>query len=81
MTMRKRHAQAVAARAAAISARHVRAGPAFIHEHQAVRIEIELPLEPSLAPDQDVRALLLGRVRGLFLRVYPRRAKKRHSVP
>ena len=69
MTMRKRHAQAVAARAAAISARHVRAGPAFIHEHQAVGVEVELPVEPGLTPDQDVRALLFGRVRSLFLRV------------
>ena len=36
---------------------------------KAVRVEIELPVEPCLTPDQDVRALLLDRVRDLFLRV------------
>ena len=69
MAMRHRHAQALATRAAAVAARHVGAGPTLVHEHQAVGVEVELPFEPSLASDQDVGALLFGRVRGLFLRV------------
>lgn len=56
---------------------HSPAGPAVIHEHQAVGIEIELPLEPGLAPDQDVGALLFGRMRGLFVRVQPQIERKR----
>ena len=69
MTVRHRHAQALAARAAAISPGHVGAGPAFIDEHQALGIKVKLSFEPGFALGQDVRALLLGRVRGLFLRV------------
>jgi len=42
-----------------------------------IRIEIKLGLEPGLAPLQDVRAALLGRVGGLFLRVMAWRLKKR----
>jgi hypothetical protein len=69
MAVRHRHAQALTARTAAVSPGHVCAGPAFIDEHQALRIEVELSLEPSLASAQDVRPVLLGRMRGLFLRV------------
>ena len=69
MAMRHCHAKSLTARAAAVSARHVRAGPAFIDENQALGIEVELLFEPGFAADQGVRALLLGRVRSLFLRV------------
>ena len=34
-----------------------------------VRIKIDLPFEPGLTASQDIGAILLGRVRGLFLRV------------
>jgi hypothetical protein len=67
MSVRHGHAQALAAWAAAISPGHIGAGPALIDEHQAVGIEVELCFEPSFALGQDVRALLLGRVAGLFL--------------
>ena len=36
---------------------------------EAGRIEVELPLEPVAALSQNVRALLLRRMRGLFLKV------------
>jgi len=39
-------------------------------EHKAFRVEIELSLEPVLAPLHDVRSILLAGVRGLFLRVF-----------
>lgn len=65
----------------AIATRHVRRCPGLIDEDELLGIEIELTVEPFLAPLQDVGAVLLGRVRGLFLRVIPRRAKNRHIVP
>jgi hypothetical protein len=34
-----------------------------------VRIKIDLPFEPGLTASHDIGAILLGRVRGLFLRV------------
>jgi hypothetical protein len=49
--------------------RHIRRGPGFIDEHEALGIEVELTFEPILPSLHDVRALLLGGVRGLFLRV------------
>ncbi len=55
--------------------------PSLVDEHQARRIEVELPLEPRLAPPQDIRPILLCGVRCLFLSVILRRAKKRQSVP
>lgn len=51
-----------------------------VDEHQPCGIEIDLAVEPVLAPLQDVRANLLGRVRGLFLNVRPARSRKVHSV-
>jgi hypothetical protein len=59
---------------------HVGGRPGFVDEDQCVGIEVELSLEPCLAMLQDVGAVLLGRVAGLFLRVIPCRAKKRQSV-
>ena len=35
-------------------------------EHQALGIEVELPVEPVVAPFQDVRAILLDSVASLF---------------
>ena len=52
-----------------MAAGHAGTGPAFVDENQAVGIEVELPLEPGLALDHDIGALLLTGVRGLFLRV------------
>jgi hypothetical protein len=60
--------------------RHVRRCPGFVDEDQLVGVEIKLALEPFLTLLQDVGAILLGRMAGLFLRVIPWRAKKRHKV-
>ena len=81
MSVRHAHAQTLAARTAAIAPGHVGAGPAFIDEHQPVGVEVDLSLEPRPALLQDIRAVLLGGMRRLFLRVSRCRAKKRHSVP
>jgi hypothetical protein len=48
---------------------HVGGGPRFVDEHQALRIQIKLALEPMSALPQDVGAILLDRVPGLFFRV------------
>lgn len=48
---------------------HVRSGPRLVNEHDALRIEIELVVEPALPLPQDVWPVLLDRVPGLFLRV------------
>jgi hypothetical protein len=45
---------------------HVRGRPGFVDEDEARGIEIELVLEPGLAPGQDIRAVLLGRMGRLF---------------
>jgi hypothetical protein len=55
--------------------------PGLVDEDQTFGIEIKLAFEPGLAPLQDVGAVLLDRVRRLFLRVMAWRAKKRRIVP
>ncbi|TCL87296.1 hypothetical protein C8J38_1311 [Rhizobium sp. PP-WC-2G-219] len=45
----------------------------FVNEHQLCRIEIELAVEPVSATLQDVGAVLLQCMCGLFLNVQPRR--------
>jgi hypothetical protein len=63
-----------------MAACHVGAGPGLVDEHQAVGIEVELTLEPGPALAQDVGPLLLGGVRGLFLRVMLWRSKNRQTA-
>ena len=48
-------------------------GSAFINENKLIRIEMELTFEPQRASDFHIFALLLGRVRCLFLYVMPRK--------
>ena len=81
MAVRDAEAQAFAAAAAAVGASHLGRSPGLVDKDQAFGIEIGLAVEPGLAPLQDVGAVLLGRVRGLFLRVMAWRAKKRRTVP
>src|SRR5690606_15391535 len=71
----------LAAPAAPVAPGHVRRGPCLVDEDQALGIEIDLALEPGLALLQDVGPVLLGGVRGLFLRVMACRLKKRCSAP
>lgn len=60
-----------------MGARHVGRRPSLVDEHQSVRVKVELVIEPVLALPQDVGALLLDGMGSLFLRVKPRRTKKR----
>jgi hypothetical protein len=77
MPVREAHAQPLALRAAAMAAGHVGSGPRLIDENEALGIEIELTVEPALPLPQDAGAVLLDSMASLFLRVMPRRAKKR----
>jgi hypothetical protein len=79
VAVRDRRPQPFSARRSPMQARHLGAGAGLVDEHQRVRVEIELALEPRLASAQDVRPILLGRVPGLFLSVIRRRWKKRHK--
>ena len=66
MAMGHTHAQPLAARRPPVPARHVGGGPSLVDKDEALRVEIELSLEPVLAPLHDVRSILLAGVRGLF---------------
>ena len=63
--------------AAAMAAGHIGRGPRLVDEHQPLGIKVELAVEPLFALLQDVRPVLLDCMASLFLRVMPRRAKKR----
>jgi hypothetical protein len=77
VAMRQAHAQAFAFGAAAMAAGHVGRGPCFVDEDEALRVQIDLAVEPVVPLLQDIGPILLGCMRGLFFRVMPRRAKKR----
>jgi hypothetical protein len=81
MAMGHTHAQPLAARRPPVPARHVGGGPSLVDKDEALRVEIELSLEPVLAPLHDVRSILLAGVRGLFLRVILWRSRNRQSAP
>lgn len=81
MAMRHAYPKPLAAPAAPMAARHIGRSPRLVDEDQPLRVKVQLILEPLLASGQDVGAVLLGRVRGLFLRVMAWRAKKRWIVP
>src|SRR3954453_15034478 len=59
---------------------HVGGSPGLVDEHQPLGIKVELALEPGRASLADIRPVLLGRVRGLFLRVIWCRRQKRQSA-
>src|SRR5215207_972804 len=59
---------------------HVGGSPGLVDEDQPLGIKIELALEPRLAPLADIRPVLLGGMRRLFLRVILWRRQKRQSA-
>src|SRR5215203_1001258 len=78
--MRHASPQALPARGPSVAPGHVRGGPGLVDEHQPRRVEIQLALEPRLAPLADVGPVLLGGMRRLFLRVILCRRQKRQSA-
>jgi hypothetical protein len=69
MGVRHAGAQPSAALAATAFARQIGRCAGLVDEDELLRIEIELSGEPFLALLQNVRTLLLGGVRALFLNV------------
>ena len=75
--MREAHPQALALGAAAMAAGHIGGGPGLINEHKTRGIQIDLAVEPVVPLLQNVGPVLLDCMSSLFLRVMPRRTKKR----
>ena len=73
VAVRETHPQACAAPTPSVAAGHVGRSPCFVDEDQTLGIEVGLGFEPGATLGQDVRAVLLDRVAGLFFRVIPRR--------
>jgi len=69
-----------ATRRPATQARHLGGSPSFIDEDKSPRVEVGLPLEPGLAGDPHIVALLFARMRYLNLNVMPRLLKKCQTV-
>lgn len=69
MPVRDAHPQPLAARRAAMAARHLGGGPGLVDEHQPLGVEVRLALEPGLPAAQEVGTVLLGCALGLFLSV------------
>ncbi len=66
MAVRDGRSAALPPRRPAAETRHLRRGAGLVDEDELLGIKVELPLEPGLAPLQDVRAVLLGGVRRLL---------------
>jgi hypothetical protein len=66
MAVWDRGAASLPAHGTAAQARHLGRRPGLVDEDEACRIEVGLPLEPSLAARRDVRTFLFGGVRGFF---------------
>ncbi len=80
MAMRHGGTASLTARRTATQAGHFGGSPGFINEDEPPGIKIELPLEPGLAGGPHIVALLLTRMRCLFLNVMPRLSKKCQTV-
>ena len=68
---------ALAAPRPAVAARHRGGGPGLVDEDQPLRAQRRLLRAPGAPGGGDVRAVLLGGVRGLFFRVSPQALRKR----
>lgn len=66
MALGRAHAAALASWSASVAPSHGDGGCRFVDEHEAVRIEIGLPLEPRLTGSLHVRPGLLDGVAGAF---------------
>lgn len=64
--MREAHPQPLAFRAATVTAGHIGGGQGLVYEDEAFGFEVDLTVEPLPALSQDVGAVLLDRVPGLY---------------
>lgn len=60
-----------------MAAGHVGGGPSFIDKHEAFGLQIDLTVKPVVPLLQNIGLVLLDCMSSLFLRVIPRRTKKR----
>lgn len=81
VAMRNAGPQAFSAQASTMCSRHVGRCPGLVDEDEPIPVEFALALAPGLASRQDIRAILLCGMGGLFLRVILWRSKKRRIVP
>lgn len=80
MPERDRDPTALSAWSPSITTGHLGVGGGLVEEYEAVRVEIELALEPRQARGLHVLSFLLGGVASVFLRVMPWRLKKRDRL-
>jgi hypothetical protein len=66
MAVRNRGSTPLAPGCPAIAPCHLGRGTGLINEHQALGLEVDLPVKPGLPLDIDLGTLLLGGMRGLF---------------
>ena len=57
MSVRDSSPTSLAARRTSVKSRHFGIGAGFVDEDEALRVKIELAVEPVFAPLQDVRAV------------------------
>ncbi len=60
-----------------MAAGHIGGSPRLVDEDKTFWCEIKLPVEPVVPLLQDIGTVLLDGMASLFLRVIPRRTKKR----
>jgi hypothetical protein len=80
MAMRNTGPDTLAARAAAVAARHVGRGPSLIDEDGAAGVKRGLAFDPILPALHDVRAFLLAGVAAAKTRLDPARERFRHGL-
>jgi hypothetical protein len=81
MAVRHGADEALSPRRPAARAGHVGRRPGLVDEDQAGRVKQRLSLPPKRARRGDVGPVLLGGVRGFFLKLIPWRLKKRQTAP
>ena len=81
MALRNAGPQPFASWSPSAQARHVGRRSRLVDEDEPLWVEVELALEPGLAPLQNIRPILLRRMGGLFLTVRPQRSRKVQIVP
>src|SRR5262249_47434317 len=77
MPIRNRCDESLATRSAAALTRHVGGCPGLIDKDQTIWIQARLVGAPNLPRGRNIRPLLLGGVKRLFLSVSPRARRKR----
>jgi hypothetical protein len=78
--MRHANPQTAPPRGPSVTPGHVGRGPGLVDEDEPRGVEIQLALEPRLAPLPDIGPVLLGGMRRLFLRVIVWRWQNRQSA-